>query len=123
MPLRIIVGPTAMYVERHGIRSAVAPIGAEHGAADVRSIAQDLWQSIRRPVSWRVWLYHRLTMSRQRHAVAIVRRQWPADRYHPGPRPDLVAILPWKEVRWGHWASLPPGIVHRLIAATEGDPS
>lgn len=114
MTHRIIVGPHAMRVTRHDMRSRVVSIGAEHGPAEVRAIGADLWAEIRPAVSWRSWLRHRLRMAWQRARTADARTVCTGP-HHPGPRPDLIATKPWREARKGEWASLSPGVVARLL--------
>jgi hypothetical protein len=113
MKLRIVVGPCAMYVERHGVRSETRALGDTDTPAGVRAIAADLWRTIRAPVAWAVWLRHRLTMAHQRRLAARIAAARP-DLCHPGPRPDLIAERPWKDARRGEWASLPHGVAARL---------
>ncbi len=113
MPLKIIVGPTAMYVERHGVRSETRAIGKTHGPEEVRAIATELWETIRPLLSWAVWVRHRLRMALIRKTVAIVSNKM-SGPYFVGPGPDLIATKPWKEARQGDWTSLPHGVVSRL---------
>lgn len=114
MPLRIIFGPEAMFVERHGIRSETRPLTAKDGPAEVRAIARDLWETIRPFVSWAVWTRHRLLMAWQRRIAARIAADWPGP-FHPGPRPDLIAQKLWNAAAYREWTLVHPGVAARLL--------
>jgi len=111
---RIIVGPDAMLVERHGIRSESRAIGEHDGPEQVRAYGRELWEAIRPFVSWAVWTRHRLRMAMQRRWTRCIIEATPGP-FYPGPRPDLIAIKPWKEAAHGEWQSVPHGVAARLL--------
>lgn len=111
--LRIIVGPTAMYVERAGIKSEEQELTNAHTPADVRAAGQELWETIRPFVSWKVWIRHRVRMARQRRLTSLIQGLYQSS-FYPGPRPDLIATVPWKHAKLGEWFSVPHGVAARL---------
>ena len=114
MSYRVLVGGHAMCVECHGIRSEQIEIGEQDTPEIVRKKGADLWQTIRHLVLWEVWVRHRLRTAQQRKTAALVANKWPGP-YYPGPRPDLIAQRPWTQAVIGQWASLPHGVVARLV--------
>ena len=116
--LRIIVGPTDMRVESHGFSSRVVALSAQDDTPEIHGYARDLWAEIRHFVSWAVWLRHRLTMAALRRMVTFVQDNLPGP-YYPGPRPDLIAVKPWKQAAYGEWTSLPHGVVARLLRSSK----
>jgi hypothetical protein len=112
--LRIICGPEAMFIERHGVRSREVRIGMPETPADLRSIGRELWAEISPFVIWSVWLRHRLRMAKQRKYAAFIAMVDPEMR-HPGPRPWHIARKPWAKAKHGEWTILPPGVVARLV--------
>ena len=111
---RIIVGPTAMYVERHGIRSETIPLGEEDDPAAERAKGAALYATIKRLVEFYVWLRHRAVMAAQRRFAAHV-AGIRAGRWFPGPRPDLISTKPWRDTRCREWTSVPHGVAARLL--------
>jgi hypothetical protein len=116
--LRIICGPEAMRVERHGFVSREVRIGAEETTTDLRRIGRELWNEIRPFVSWTVWVRHRIRMAAQRRLSGLIAATGP-DMCHIGPRPDLIASKPWAQAKAGEWTSLHPGVVARLVRGKE----
>ena len=109
--LRIIVGPEAVCVERHGVRSETIHLAENDGPEDVRKKGRELWATIRPLVSYKVWLRHRQRMAVQRLLASFVPVEW----CHRGPRPDLLACKPWSVARHGEWTVLPHGVVARAV--------
>lgn len=112
--IRIIVGPTEMYVERGGMRSATAHLDDKDGPADVRDKARALYDTIKRLVAFLVWSHHRLNMAAQRTMAARILEHNPGP-WHRGPRTDLIATKPWVSARAGDWMSAPHGVASRLV--------
>jgi len=112
--LRIVVGPEAMFVERDGVRSEKVPLTATDGPKDVREKAAHLWQTIRRIVSFRIWARHRVNMAFQRSLAALLTAMNFA-LWFPSPRPDLIAVKPWKSAAFGEWTSVPHGVAARVL--------
>lgn len=87
MGKRIIVGPTAMFVERNGVRSAQIELTEKDTAAEVREKAKALYETIRKIVPFRLWARHRVVMAAQRdHAgerPALCRRVISSSQSHP----------------------------------------
>lgn len=114
MPLRIVVGPTEIFIERHGKRSATHPLTEKDGPSEVREIAKKLWEDIRRECSFRVWIIHRLRMAIQRQDAAWFELVHP-DLTHAGPKPWIIATRPWNTAACGEWTHMAPGVVSRLV--------
>lgn len=112
--LRIIVGPTEMYVERGGMRSAPAHLDDKDGPAEVREKARALYDTIKRLVAFLVWYEHRMVMAAQRTIAARI-LVWHSGPWHRGPRPDLIATKPWVKAQHGDWVSVPHGAASLLV--------
>lgn len=111
---RIIVGPTSVRVERNGIVSETAPLDETHGPAEVREIAEGLYRSIKRLVAYVGWVRHRLMMWGYRSIAALIRAEM-GDEWHPGPRPDLVSVVPWKHAKYREWIWAPHAVAGMLL--------
>lgn len=114
MSLRIIVGPETMCVTRQGLHSETVALTEQDDPTRVREIASDLWKTIRPLVSSVVWRRHRSRMALQRRLTSQIEHHCPGP-YYPGPRPDLIAVRPWRVANYGEWCSLPHGVVSRLL--------
>lgn len=117
--LRIIVGPEAMLVERGGVKSSEAQLTDKDTPETVREIANRLWESIRREVSYRAWVGHRIAMAFQRAFTRVAIAHFGDVTFYAGPRDDLIAIKPWHDAVYREWASVPHGVAARLLRGSQ----
>lgn len=120
MKKKIIVGPTEMKIVWRGYSSETVSLTEADSPSDVLLKGADLWETIRPFISFERWKIHRLIMSIQRKQAALVYERLKtlpsfSGTIHRGPRPDLIAVKPWKQAHLGEWLSVPNGVAARVI--------